>query len=98
MSTDKTLLVNKLILIVLVLILGCLIILVVQQGSRPRNLPESPSDIASQTEETSARLRTEPVSYLPVTNRAIIKPKLGSNTRPSPNRTSDRSVTEASEP
>jgi len=97
MSTDKTPLVNKLILFVLVLILGCLIVLVVQQSSKPWNLPENTLDLANQTEDTSARLRTDPVSYLPVTNHATTKPKLASYTRPSPNRTSDRSATETSE-
>jgi len=95
MSTDKTPLVNKLILIVLVLILGCLIILVVQQSSKPWNPSES---TVSYMADSATPARTETVSYLPVTNRAITKPKLASNARPGPGRATDRPATERAEP
>jgi len=95
MSTDKTPLVNKLILFVLRADFG----LPDRSGGPTKfqtvNQPENTSDFARQTEEASARLRTEPVSYLPVTNHAIAtKPKLGSKHSASPNRTSDRSAPE----
>jgi len=97
MSADKTPLVNKLILVVLVLILGCLIILVVQQSSKPWNQPAS-SDTASKNEDSTTSVQTEPVSYLPVTNRTIPKPTFAGVTRPSANRTSYRPAAEAPEP
>src|SRR5262245_35525201 len=82
MSTEKTPLVNKLILLVLVLILGCLIILVVQLSSKPWYPPLKTPEVASHSEE-SPNLVSEPVRYLPVTNRAsTAKPQPARPLRP----------------
>src|SRR5260221_12988717 len=72
MNADKAPLISKLILIVLVLILGCLVVLIVQQGQRAPLAREAPPEMSGLTEEPPPAGEVRP-DYLPLTNRTIAR-------------------------
>ncbi len=82
MSADKAPLVNKLILLVLVLILGCLVALVVQNFRKEPSRQDAPVEVATGEVETFDGRKPELVTYLPVTNRAVPRRGMASATRP----------------
>jgi len=71
MSAEKAPLVNKLILLVLVLILGCLAALVVQNSRKESVSPYIEDAVISDTVEPAASPPANPVHYSPVTNRVV---------------------------
>ena len=77
MRTEKTPLVNKLILLVLALILGCLVVLVMQQNAARTARLETPPP-AENAEQQPASEPPEPVTYLPLTNRFTFRPATNS--------------------
>jgi plastocyanin len=72
MSSEKTPLVNKLILLVLVLILGCLVLLIAQRYADKRE-PEAPSTVAQNSGEDISESSPPRPSHFPLTNRARAK-------------------------
>ncbi len=82
MSADKTPLISKLMLIVLVLILGCLVILIAQQNQRRPPEREASPEMASQFEEVSPEGGFARPDYVPITNRAIARRTAANLARP----------------
>src|SRR5260221_333949 len=81
MNADKAPLISKLILIVLVLILGCLVVLIVQQGQRAPLAREAPPEMSGLTEEPPPAGEVRP-DYLPLTNRTIARRSAPNLARP----------------
>src|SRR4051794_15262409 len=81
MNTDPAPLVNKLILVVLTLILGCLVIMIVRQRPAEQIVPEAASGRQDERIDLAVKETPVPVRYLPVTNRAIIRPAQNNVTR-----------------
>ena len=92
MSTEKTPLFHKLILLVLVLILACLVILIAQQSSKSRVPADAELKTASPSEEIALPPMRERPRYLPITNRWPARPPRA-NIIPSANGPQDPSAT-----
>jgi hypothetical protein len=75
MAAENSSWVNRLILLLLTFNLGCMVLLLVQQNRQNRTQP-APALGQVSIQDTSFSEATERPTYLPVTNRAIIRPRV----------------------
>ena len=75
MAAEKSSWVNRLILLLLTFNLGCMVLLLVQQNRQNRIQP-APALGQVSIQDTSFSEATERPTYLPVTNRAIVRPRV----------------------